>query len=75
MSKRTVWLLVILGIVIISAGIVGGYYYYTTKDETVTKTTPKVIVEPSIKNVPSKDTSVPIPTNIKPLPPIPAPPQ
>lgn len=75
MNKRLVWLLVILVIVIISAGAVGGYYYYTTKDEQEVKTTPKINVEPSRKIIPSKDTSVPTPTNIKPLPPIPVPPQ
>lgn len=69
MSKRPIWLLIILGIVIVSAGIVGGYYYYTTyttKDEPVKKTEPKVIVEPSIENIPSE--YGPLPSNLPPIP-------
>jgi len=66
MSKRTIWLLIILGIVIISAGALGGYSYYTTKDEPTTKTEPKVIEEPSIENIPSK--YGPLPSNLPPLP-------
>jgi flagellar basal body-associated protein FliL len=71
MNKRTVWLLIILGIVIISAGAVGGYYYYTTKDEPVTKIEPKVKVnvEPSIENIPSEGGT--LPSDIVPLPPLP----
>lgn len=75
MNKRLIWLLVVLLIVVVATVAIGGYYYYSTKNEPAPKTTPKVNIEPSRKIIPSKDTNIPMPTNIKPLPPVPAPPQ
>ncbi len=75
LNKRMISLFAILGVLVIVIFIIAGYYLFTSKQEKVIPTTPKINVEPDRVYDKTEDSNAEYPTNIKPLPPIPAPPE
>ena len=73
-NKKILLLIIVLGVVLVMTIALVIYSYNFNNKSTEVKTTPKVNVEPSRTIIPSEDPAVSVPTNIKPLPPVPPPP-